>query len=375
MNCPVCQHPLTVHVLNPDGPDWREELYCENCRAVRGDAGQNPVCSVCGQSMANFLRNGYLGCQWCYRDLAAEIEPMIARYHGGRVPGIRAHVSSYRPDRLARARSQEVVEYIQRDVDHFIPLQATIGSDANRSQASIGEMTPPISNRIIQSVRLRMARNIEGVPYFRRLGTEERQRLVRVLLGSRAAIARVLNAFDSDQKQDLVLHDREIQRIPGCGGIAARVLSNLNLCVYVGDEDHVRIQQLFAWTDGEHILQRLNRSLQCMQQIESLFHWQFHPDFGYLTSSPGISGEALRLSVALAVPALAASSQRRTMLDRLVQAGMEVRGSQEDQKPDTFWIISNRFWPYGSDVAVEMSRMLALVSRVAATEQNLRNRI
>ncbi len=183
----------------------------------------------------------------------------------------------------------------------------------------------------VLSTRVRLARNLEGLPFRAKLGESQARALVDTI-GPTA-----LRCLDDDQAQLLdlstctslerqVLVERHLisPDLATTSRPAACVLSaNERVSVMIGEEDHVRIQVL---APGNDLIGALDRAIELDQYFEHQINWAVHPRFGYLTSCPTNLGTALRASVMLHLPALVRSEEIRSVLRGLSRLHMTVRG-------------------------------------------------
>ncbi|MCL6451343.1 MAG: UvrB/UvrC motif-containing protein [Acetobacteraceae bacterium] len=115
MMCQDCgQNPATVHISQNINGEQTELYLCASCAQARGLLGpggfpqfslqdllagllnaqkagleaEEPEapgrlrCGLCGLSYRDFARAGRLGCSRCYREFAAQLEPLLRRIHG-----------------------------------------------------------------------------------------------------------------------------------------------------------------------------------------------------------------------------------------------------------------------------------------------------
>jgi len=184
---------------------------------------------------------------------------------------------------------------------------------------------------LVVSTRVRLARNLAGVPFSHRARDEQ---LVGVL-GSVERAAKESPSFEGGgllrmheltpiERQFLV--ERHLVSHELSDGARPRGLymgSTERLSVMVNEEDHVRLQALCsgfqlaeAWAAAEHADEELERSLD----------YAFSDELGYLTACPTNVGTGMRASVLIHLPALVLTKQIDKVLKSVMQVGLAVRG-------------------------------------------------
>ena len=355
MLCVHCGRPVHVRILEPGEEGWAEHAYCEHCHRTQP---ANPRrCGRCGTSFEAFLSRGLLGCENCYEALAPDLEPLMERYQG-RPPGRSVGSRPYAPGRLARARSDEVVEMLSTDAA-AVPALAAAPFTPGHPAASRKDCP-------LQSMRLRVARNIAGVPFFHRLSDAPRVALATILLSPGSPLTRWLSETLARRFHPVELRRQGEKRAAIAAGPDGPV-------VYCGDEDHVRLEWLFPVIDDEQSHRNLQNFLGLLPGLDSLFAWQYHGDYGFLTACPGIGGLGIRLSFEMHLPGLGAAGGRTRWEDRLLRAGFELRGADGEGSTGSDRLqISNRYWRSGGDPRAEFRRALFLMRRLEQAEYRAR---
>lgn len=188
---------------------------------------------------------------------------------------------------------------------------------------------------IVLSTRVRLARNLQGLPFPIRAGLEDSG---RILDRARAAIdasdslreATVWTIDDLDQTdRDLLLErhlvSRElVGREEGTPAFAALVLAeDDDLGVMVNEEDHLRLQAFSAGFALDRTWRRVDR---LDEEIGAVLPYAFHHEFGFLTSCPTNVGTGLRASVLIHLPGLVLTKEINKVLEGISQVGLTYRG-------------------------------------------------
>lgn len=202
---------------------------------------------------------------------------------------------------------------------------------------------------IVLSTRVRLARNLVGVPFTHRARDEQ---LVSVLGAvERAADAALefsgggmlmLHELTPTDRQFLV--ERHLVSHELSDGARPRglyVTPGERLSIMVNEEDHLRLQALCsgfqlaeAWAIAEH----------ADDEIEGSLEYAFTDELGYLTACPTNVGTGMRASVLIHLPALVLTKQIDKVLKSIMQVGLAVRGfyGEGSQVMGNLFQISNQ---------------------------------
>ena len=202
---------------------------------------------------------------------------------------------------------------------------------------------------LVLSTRVRLARNLVGVPFTHRARDEQ---LVSVL----GSVERAAEGAASFQRGGLLkmheltpidrqfLVERHLVSHELSDGARPRglyVAIGERLSIMVNEEDHLRLQALCsgfqlaeAWALAEH----------ADEEIEGALEYAFSDDLGYLTACPTNVGTGMRASVLIHLPALVLTKQIDKVLKSIVQVGLAVRGlyGEGSQVMGNLFQISNQ---------------------------------
>lgn len=201
----------------------------------------------------------------------------------------------------------------------------------------------------VVSTRVRLARNIKGIPFPARMTPSQKKELcdsVReaVLGGSMAEQFDFIEMSSLTDTAAAAMVERHLispqfaERREGQALIIARDESvSIMLC----EEDHIRIQVMAAGLDLKSCLdtaQKLDRLLDERLSIA------FDERLGYLTACPTNLGTGMRASVMLHLPALSFAGGIPSVADAVSKIGLTLRGSYgEGSRGDgAIWQLSNQ---------------------------------
>jgi len=206
---------------------------------------------------------------------------------------------------------------------------------------------------IVLSTRVRLARNIQGLPFTLRTKDEDRAAILEQVLAvagtsSHLEQATLFKLDELERSDRQLLHERhlvskELAGLEREGGVrsGAAALTDGELGIMINEEDHLRLQALRSGFDlgtayGD--LERLDADL------GSRIPFAFHPEFGYLTACPTNAGTGLRASVLIHLPGLVLTKEIAKVLQGLSQVGLTFRGlyGEGSEVVGNFFQLSNQ---------------------------------
>ena len=235
---------------------------------------------------------------------------------------------------------------------------------------------------VVVSSRIRLARNLNGLPFPNRAGIQQRREVWERVCNavSRPGVAAdgflcgEMTEFSDLEKQLLVerrLASRELVRMGAGSGIA--VDAGEHLSVMVNEEDHLRIQALVPGFD-------LNGAWRLADDLDSALGrrraFAYHPQFGFLTACPTNAGTGMRASVMLHTPALAMSGQIEPVMRGAHELAFTVRGmlGEGSDAIGNFFQISNQS-TLGESEREILRRLRAAVLRLSHAEETAREKL
>jgi protein arginine kinase len=199
------------------------------------------------------------------------------------------------------------------------------------------------------STRVRLARNLRGVPFTHRAREEQ---LLGVLSGVSAAAQRgpsfrdalVLKMGDLSPVERQVLVERhlvshELSDASRPRGIL--IAPDPRLSLMINEEDHLRLQALVS---GFQLAEVWALADAADDELTSSLDFAFSDEIGYLTSCPTNAGTGLRASVLLHLPALVLLKEMQRILKEIEHAGLNCRGlyGEHSQVMGNLFQVSNQ---------------------------------
>lgn len=187
---------------------------------------------------------------------------------------------------------------------------------------------------IIVSSRIRLARNLKGMPFPPSMDARQEGKVVQLVGRSIHApsVEQTAGQLYLQRLRELTPLERQIlvekhlispQLATAEGEKAVVLRDDEAISIMVNEEDHLRIQCLLPALmlhEGWRLATALDDAL------EEELDYAFDPEKGYLTTCPTNVGTGLRASVMVHLPALVISKQAGQILSALAKVGVAVRG-------------------------------------------------
>ncbi|MCB1173541.1 MAG: hypothetical protein KDK39_08255 [Leptospiraceae bacterium] len=389
MLCPECGQALKVHLL-----DHQTTHYCIHCH-YSGPGTPDRSCPWCHLTYTRFRRTGLLGCSHCYVAFAERLESLMMAYHG-HVPGAAGHQTI---GQRARAGSQELCEYVRHGQ---LPgsFQEGTGNDGWPEKDRLSESAPhpaPIFMKAVSdggpeiAIRLRLARNFEGLQYDQLLQADEKKRLDAFLLSPGGIIASLFSKMNTPDPGGTAL----LGPPPGKDRLQAtaqrlrQARSQISppgrpdWRAYTGDEDHIRIdwRTSFRYIDllaENYLADHLLPTLQGLRQLDQLLAPQYHASYGFLTASPLIAGAGIRISAELYLPRLIRQNPHWVQQSaggtfELRAPGREDWLAERDSQHGRL-VVSHRYWGVHDNESAKIRSLAAWIRQVLQWEHGLQGR-
>ncbi len=202
---------------------------------------------------------------------------------------------------------------------------------------------------VVISSRIRLARNLAGMPFLSRCGESQQreleQRLRDQILASN--IAPVLFYVPMEKASPL---DRELlverhlvsrQHADASHPRGVVISEDETIAIMVNEEDHLRMQVLRSGLQLEDTVEEINR---IDDTLEQQLDFAFHRRYGYLTACPTNVGTGLRVSVMLHLPALKMTGEIEKLFRAVRDMRLMIRGlyGEGTDAHGDFFQISNQ---------------------------------
>jgi len=234
---------------------------------------------------------------------------------------------------------------------------------------------------IVISSRIRLARNLKDVPFPHFLSEEKEKEIletVRRIMESPDFIRdlgpfRFIHLAQLPALERWLLVEKHLispQQGQGHGHQGVALRGDEAVSIMVNEEDHLRIQCLFAGMQLPEAWQLANQVDDC---LEASLDFAFHRDKGYLTSCPTNVGTGMRASVMLHLPGLMLTRRASHVFSTMSQIGLTVRGmyGEGTEATGNLFQISNQV-TLGLSEADIINHLSAVTIQVIEQEQHAR---
>jgi protein arginine kinase len=186
------------------------------------------------------------------------------------------------------------------------------------------------NNDIAVSTRIRLARNIDGVPFPNALKdtAETTEKIKNSILNSNSTLGRDFDFIDLDKmsdndKQSLAEEHLISPQMLNGKGKSVLINKDKTMSIMLMEEDHIRLQIIKS---GLAIDEAYETADKVDDVIEESVTYAFDEEFGYLTACPTNAGTGLRASVMLHLPALTMTDNINRVISSAANIGIAVRG-------------------------------------------------
>ncbi len=185
-------------------------------------------------------------------------------------------------------------------------------------------------NDVAVSTRIRLARNLEGVPFPNALADkrEATEKIKNAVIGSNSTLGRdfefiALDKVSAGEKQSL--EEEHLISPQMLEGRDKSVLINKDrtMSIMLMEEDHIRLQIIQS---GFTLDEAYETADKVDDVIEESVSYAFDEEFGYLTACPTNAGTGMRASVMLHLPALTMTENIGRVISSAANIGIAVRG-------------------------------------------------
>ncbi len=242
-------------------------------------------------------------------------------------------------------------------------------------------MNEASNNDIAVSSRIRIARNIKGIPFPSKMTIQQKQELnlkVKTAINnSNSPIAKALKFIemrDIPENQRFAMVERHIisHEFATKGIDGAIILSqDESISIMVGEEDHIRIQVILGGIN-------LEEAYEIADKLDTLLndslHFAFDSKLGFLTECPTNLGTGLRASVMLHLPALENSGEMDNLSQSIGKIGFTVRGmyGEGTKSLASLYQISNQI-TLGLSEKNALDNLKIITTQLIEKEKEIRN--
>ncbi|MCI6824994.1 MAG: protein arginine kinase [Ruminococcus bromii] len=208
-----------------------------------------------------------------------------------------------------------------------------------------------MSNDVVISTRVRLARNLKDYPFPCRLSTQDKEKIIEkvksAIENSNSPISKdfsFIRMSELTPQQGVSLVERRLvspEFISESQGRALLMSKDESISIMINEEDHIRLQVInngLSLEDTYDIADKLDTLL------DENLDFAFDDKLGYLTQCPTNLGTGMRASVMLHLPALEKSRAIGRIAGNLSKLGLTIRGAHgEGTEPNgALYQLSNQ---------------------------------
>lgn len=206
-------------------------------------------------------------------------------------------------------------------------------------------------NNVAVSTRVRLARNLSGLPFPFCMTSQQREdlksRVKTAVKESNSPHVKNLKFIDMADVPDTEIKAMVERHIISPefartnNGKAIILSEDESISIMIGEEDHIRIQVILAGL-------QLEKAYEIAEQIDTVLQegllFAFDNDLGYLTECPTNLGTGLRASVMMHLPLCESTGQLNSISETVNKIGFTVRGiyGEGSQSEAGLYQISNQ---------------------------------
>lgn len=238
-------------------------------------------------------------------------------------------------------------------------------------------------NPLVVSSRIRLARNIKGVPFPKRMNTAQKEETLKsikdLLDGISIDSVGTLKYIDMEavpEEELFAMVERHIispdfAKKAGPKGIV--ISENEAVSIMLLEEDHIRLQVIQGGL-------KLNEAYEIAKKIELILSKgltiAFDSQLGYLTECPTNLGTGLRASLMLHLPILEGSGSLSTIADSVSKIGLTVRGmyGEGSRSHASLYQLSNQV-TLGISEQAAIDNLTAIANQIVQKELSARENL
>lgn len=208
-----------------------------------------------------------------------------------------------------------------------------------------------MSNDVVISTRVRLARNLKDYPFPCRLSTQDKEKIIEkvksAIENSNSPISKdfsFIRMSELTPQQGVSLVERRLvspEFISESQGRALLLSKDESISIMINEEDHIRLQVI---NNGLSLENTYDIADKLDTLLDENLDFAFDDKLGYLTQCPTNLGTGMRASVMLHLPALEKSRAIGRIAGNLSKLGLTIRGAHgEGTEPNgALYQLSNQ---------------------------------
>lgn len=240
-----------------------------------------------------------------------------------------------------------------------------------------------MSNDVVISTRIRLARNLKDYPFPCKLNSQGREKVIeKVKDAVKKSNSPVASDFSFIKMSELTssrsvsLVEKRLvspEFISDTDGRALLISKDESFSIMINEEDHIRLQVI---TKGLSLEQAYDTADKLDTLLDENLDFAFDEKLGYLTQCPTNLGTGMRASVMLHLPALEKSRAINRIAGNLSKLGLTIRGAHgEGTEPKgALYQLSNQV-TLGISEKAAIENLKNITEQLIAQENQARERL
>lgn len=240
-----------------------------------------------------------------------------------------------------------------------------------------------MSNDVVISTRIRLARNLKDYPFPCKLNPHGREKVIEkvkdAVKKSNSPVASdfsFIKMSELTSSQSVSLVEKRLvspEFISDTDGRALLISKDESFSIMINEEDHIRLQVI---TKGLSLEQAYDTADKLDTLLDENLDFAFDEKLGYLTQCPTNLGTGMRASVMLHLPALEKSRAINRIAGNLSKLGLTIRGAHgEGTEPKgALYQLSNQV-TLGISEKAAIENLKNITEQLIAQENQARERL
>ncbi|MGN1433398.1 MAG: protein arginine kinase [Ruminococcus sp.] len=240
-----------------------------------------------------------------------------------------------------------------------------------------------MSNDVVISTRIRLARNLKDFPFPCKLNSQGREKVIEkvrdAVKNSGSSVASdfsFIRMSELTSSQSVSLVEKRLvspEFISDNDGRALLISKDECFSIMINEEDHIRLQVI---TKGLSLEQAYDTADKLDTLLDENLDFAFDEKLGYLTQCPTNLGTGMRASVMLHLPALEKSRAINRIAGNLSKLGLTIRGAHgEGTEPKgALYQLSNQV-TLGISEKAAIENLKNITEQLIAQENQARERL
>lgn len=233
-----------------------------------------------------------------------------------------------------------------------------------------------LSDDIIVSTRIRLARNLADTVFPNSMTEEEKKKAIAKIYdavkGEKYKLVE-LDGLDATEKRVMIEKHLISTELAGNKHSAVILDADDEVSIMLMEEDHIRLQVIKG---GFDIAGAYDKANEIDDAIEKNVGFAFSEKLGYLTACPTNTGTGMRASVMMHLPALTMTGNIGKIVDSASRLGLTVRGlyGEGSKAYGALYQVSNQVTLGFSEEEI-IKKLENIVSQIKAHEEEARGAI